>query len=131
MKEFIPFTYEMLDKEHLSSIRELGRQIGVRSPSSLPKDELIDQIIRIQKGELSPVTASKRGAPPKIRVDISHFFREKTEERAEPKPDAQRGYRYRRAAVRGESTCPKGGAAYIRSWPAAPASWHRPSAPAT
>ena len=96
MKEFIPFTYEMLDKEHLSSIRELGRQIGVRSPSSLPKDELIDQIIRIQKGELSPVTASKRGAPPKIRVDISHFFREKTEERAEPKPDAQRGYRYRR-----------------------------------
>ncbi len=74
MKEFITFNHQILEEKHLSVVREIGRQIGVRAPAGKKKAQLIEEIIAIQKGELSPVEISKRGAPPKIQVDISEFY---------------------------------------------------------
>lgn len=47
-------------------LREVGRRYGVKSPSSKSKQELIDQILAIEKGELAP-TVSRRGRPIKSR----------------------------------------------------------------
>ncbi len=67
-------TLEELDKEHLSVLRELGRVIGVKSPASKNKNELIAHILKIQSGEEQPNDVDKRGAPPKMKVDISKFL---------------------------------------------------------
>ena len=67
-------TEEILEDKHLSKVRELGRFLGVRSPSSKKKEQLIKEIIAIQSGALEPVEASKAGAPIKITIDISEFF---------------------------------------------------------
>ena len=40
---------EELEKEHLSVLRELGRHVGVKAPASMNKEEIIDDIILIQK----------------------------------------------------------------------------------
>lgn len=74
MKGFINFNEQILKDKHLSIVREIGRQIGVRAPASKKKEQIIKEVIAIQKGELSPVELSKRGAPPKIQVDISEFY---------------------------------------------------------
>ena len=78
MAKFIEFTGELLGKEHLSVLREIGRVIGVRSATSKKKEDLIEEIIAIQKGKLSPEEPSKRGAPPKMTIDISKFFIKET-----------------------------------------------------
>lgn len=75
MIEFISFTLETLEKELLNVVREIGRQIGVKSPTSKKKNQLVKEIMAIQKGELRPVPVSKRGAPPKISIDISKFYK--------------------------------------------------------
>ena len=80
MKGFVSFNEEILKDKHLSIIREIGRQIGVKAPAAKKKEQLISEIIAIQKGELSPVEISKRGAPPKIQVDISEFYVEMDED---------------------------------------------------
>ncbi len=99
MKNFVMFSHELLDKEHLSVIREIGRQIGVRSPSSLTKEVLIDQIIGVQCGEIEPISAREaiRGAPPKIKVDISRYYTE--EESAERIRNDSR-YNHRMAVIK-------------------------------
>lgn len=74
MSEFKTFTKEILDSQHLSILREIGRRIGVKAPASMKKDKLIDQILAIQKGDVQPVPVSKRGAPPKINIDVSNFL---------------------------------------------------------
>ncbi len=62
-------------KEHLAVVREIGRVIGVRAPAGEPsKEKLIDDIIKVQNGQIEPVNRAKRGAPPKIKVDISAFI---------------------------------------------------------
>ena len=78
MAKFIEFTGELLGKEHLSVLREIGRVIGVRSATSKKKEDLIDEIIAIQKGKLAPEEQSKRGAPPKMTIDISKFYIKET-----------------------------------------------------
>ncbi len=79
MAEFIKFTVEKLQNEHIDIIREIGRQIGVRAPASINKDQLIEEIIKIQKGEIVPAEKTRRGAPQKIVVDVSRFYlREQT-----------------------------------------------------
>lgn len=74
MAKFIQFTTEVLEKQHLSKLREIGRQIGVKAPAAKNKDELVIDILSIQKGETAPVPVSKRGAPPKIVIDVSEFY---------------------------------------------------------
>lgn len=65
-----------LEKEHLSVLRELGRVAGVKAPAAKNKEELVDEIIKIQNGEIEPVQPCKRGAPAKIKLDVSRFFEE-------------------------------------------------------
>ena len=66
-------TREELENEHLSVIRELGRHVGVKSPASMKKEDIIEDILLIQNGEKRAVFNVKRGAPIKIKVDISKF----------------------------------------------------------
>ena len=73
--EFITFTTDILENEVLATVREIGRQIGVKKPAGISKSQLIQQIIAVQKGEIEPVPESKRGAPPKMRLDVSHFYK--------------------------------------------------------
>ena len=44
MAKFINFTKEKLEAQHLSTLRELGRQMGVKSPASKNKDQLVKNI---------------------------------------------------------------------------------------
>ena len=73
---------EELEEEHLTVIRELGRQAGVKSPSSMKKEEIIEEIILIQEGKKRPVffQDKKKGAPTKIKVDISKFITKETDD---------------------------------------------------
>ncbi len=71
---------EELDKLHLSVLREIGRQIGVKAPAGMVKDQLIKEIIAIQEGRLRPIPPSKRGAPPKIKIDVSEFVAKEGDE---------------------------------------------------
>lgn len=74
MTKFITFTSEKLAPLHFSVIREIGRVMGVKSPASKNKDVLIKEILAIQNGEESPEPPSRRGAPPKIKVDLSDYL---------------------------------------------------------
>ncbi len=74
MAEFIKFGREILEGEHLDIVREIGRQIGVRAPASRNKNQVIDEIQKIQAGTLEPVPKNKRGAPQKIIVDVSKYY---------------------------------------------------------
>ena len=76
MQRFIEFTLEQLINMHLSVVREIGREIGVRAPSSMKKEELAKEIIAIQKGEIEPCPRNSRGAPIKMNVDISEYLTE-------------------------------------------------------
>lgn len=74
MIEFIKFTQEILEEQHLTKVREIGRQIGVKAPAGLDKPALIEEIILIQEGKKKPVARNKKGAPTKIKVDVSEFY---------------------------------------------------------
>ena len=74
MVEFIKFTKEILEEQHLTKVREIGRQIGVRAPAGMDKPLLIAEIIAIQEGKKKPVPKNKKGAPTKITVDVSEFY---------------------------------------------------------
>lgn len=69
------FTKDELYKAHFSILRELGRLTGVKSPTSKTKDELIAEILSIQKGEKKPEPRKGSGAPLKDRkIDLSDFI---------------------------------------------------------
>ncbi len=74
MPKFIYLTEEKLLPEHVNVLREIGRQMGVRSPASKNKDVLVEEILAIQSGKLSPAKHNNRGAPKKIDVDVSKFY---------------------------------------------------------
>lgn len=74
MNEFIIFTKELLEEQHLTILREIGRQIGVKAPASMGKMQLVKEIIDIQSNKKKPINPNKRGAPKKIDVDVSEFY---------------------------------------------------------
>ena len=75
MANFRKFTAQELSEQHFSILRELGRAIGVKSPTSKNKEELISDILAIQSGELKPHVSGIHGAPIKMqRVDLSEFY---------------------------------------------------------
>lgn len=74
MKKLIPLTKEILDKEHLNVVREIGRYIGIKAPTETRKAVLISRILDVQNGITPPVPPSKRGAPPKVKMDLSRFL---------------------------------------------------------
>ena len=61
MNKFIKFNKEDLEGLHLSILREIGRQIGVRAPAGKNKLGLINSIIGIQEKRLEPVPPTKIG----------------------------------------------------------------------
>ena len=74
MPKFKKFTKEELETLHLTILREIGRQIGVRAPAAKNKETLAANIISIQSGKIKPVEQRKFGAPPKIKPDVSEFY---------------------------------------------------------
>ena len=71
---FKNFTETELNEQHLDVLRALGRAIGVKSPTSKNKFQLIREIMAIRSGEMAAVMPAKKGAPPKIEVDLSQFL---------------------------------------------------------
>lgn len=74
MSEIKSINKQDLEKESLSTLRALGRRLGVESPASKNKDLLISEIMAIKEGEKKPVKKSNRGAPVRTRIDLSKFF---------------------------------------------------------
>lgn len=59
-------TQEQLDKLSIFQLRELARRMGVDSPTSKRKSELVENILDISNGNASPhFSKSKQGRPPK------------------------------------------------------------------
>lgn len=63
------YTKEELNEFSLYSLRELGREIGVKAPSTLKKEQLIEQILSVLSGKIEP-TFSMRGRP-KLKKNFS------------------------------------------------------------
>lgn len=67
-----------LTRQGLGALRAYGRGVGVAEPTKKTKERLIDEIVAILLGELTPTMRSKRGAPvkedfvdPKILASIA------------------------------------------------------------
>lgn len=72
---FKRLNYDMLNGQALYVVRELGRAIGVKSPTSKSKKQLIKEIIDIQEGRLKPYFSAGKGAPVKNQnIDLSQFL---------------------------------------------------------
>lgn len=80
MEKYIKFDYDFLNKYKLGILRELGRDIGVKSPTDKSKDVLINEIIAIQNREIEPTSPTNKGAPPKGGIDLSIFYAKNDEE---------------------------------------------------
>ena len=59
---------EQLEQISIHSLRNIARDVGVKSPTNLKKDILINEILLIQSGKKQPHTPSKRGRPIKTYV---------------------------------------------------------------
>ena len=61
-----------LNNLRIHELRDLARKIGVRSPTSRKKEDLINQSLQILKGEASPyVSSTKKGRPNRKEVKIN------------------------------------------------------------
>ncbi len=79
---------EELMKIYLPYLRAIGRKMGVKSPASLNKEELVENILKIHNGEIEPVFPTGKGAPPKYEYeDVSKYFEEE-KNYAKPYPQA-------------------------------------------
>lgn len=59
-------TYEDLTRSSVHKVREIARNIGVKSPTLLTKQKLIEQILKIHNHEIEPSFNKRRvGRPPK------------------------------------------------------------------
>lgn len=56
------YNKETLSKMRIYELRDLGREKGVRSPTSLKKQELVEKILEITCGEAEPYRTN-RGRP--------------------------------------------------------------------
>ncbi len=78
---FIKFTREILEKQHLSILREIGRQIGVKAPAAIKtKNQLIQSILDIQSGVVEPNPKNNRGAHVKMNPSLSQFIKDESTE---------------------------------------------------
>lgn len=58
------YTKERLKEYTIYALREIGKKLGVKSPTSLNKQQLIEQIIGVSNGTITPTTTVK-GRPSK------------------------------------------------------------------
>ena len=70
----VKLSREEWEKVSLSVLRAIGRAIGVKSPTTMPKEPLIDNIMGIEEGRRKPEVATNKGAPTKSGIDISAFI---------------------------------------------------------
>jgi len=59
---------EQLNTLSIFSLREVARHVGVSSPTSKKKQELIDEIVAIQEGRITPEKPKKLGRPHKNSI---------------------------------------------------------------
>lgn len=60
-------------------LRNIAREIGVNSPTTLKKEELIDKVLKILNGEAKPeMPKSKQGRPPKKIFTNSDLLQQKS-----------------------------------------------------
>lgn len=76
MLKFKKFSEEYLNTLSISILREIGREMGVRSATSRKKESLIEDILAIQSGALQPIKSNKKGAPPKSKINLSEYCEE-------------------------------------------------------
>ena len=63
VQQFKNFCEKTLLTVSLDQLRALGREIGVAVPTTKKKGELIEEIIAIKTGKLTPIERSNRGKP--------------------------------------------------------------------
>ena len=77
MKNYI----DQLDKLRIHELRDLARKMGVQSPTTLKKEQIISEIMDILSGEKQPyVTTSRQGRPPRNQdkaLSIEDVFEDK------------------------------------------------------
>ena len=67
MEKEIYFDYDIYG---IYELREIGRLKGIKSPTKYRKKDLMEAIIKIDKGERLPEEKSKQGRPPsKITIE--------------------------------------------------------------
>ena len=69
-----PFSLVELDKVNIFQLREIAREIGVNSPTSLKRDHLISAINDIITGKTAPTVKSSRGRPTKSSSEPFPLF---------------------------------------------------------
>ena len=58
-----------LDQLGIFQLRSIAREVGVHLPTTLKKQELINQILKVINGEIGPfVPKNKKGRPPKVII---------------------------------------------------------------
>ena len=60
-------------------LRDVARKIGVASPTSKKKAEIIRDYMAICEGREAPAKNQRRGRPPKVRVERASASAEKSE----------------------------------------------------
>lgn len=65
MKELLVELREKLESKGIHSLRQIGRAVGVNSPTNKKKEELIEDIMDIATNKAEPAPKSPRGAPAK------------------------------------------------------------------
>lgn len=65
------FTFQSLNELGIFQLRTLARSIGVHLPTTMKKQELIEQILKVANGQIAPfVPTSKKGRPAKQIVEF-------------------------------------------------------------
>ena len=59
------FDKEQLEKLSIYALRNIAREIGVKAPTTLTKQTIIEEILQIESGKKQPCAQSKRGRPGK------------------------------------------------------------------
>ena len=72
------YSIEQLYEANVYSLRAIARTLGVKSPTTLTKKALINEILQIERGEKQPCAANKRGRPLKIVLEDINSKQEKT-----------------------------------------------------
>lgn len=70
---------EKMNKMSISELRQVARALGVSRPAVGKKERLVNDIVALAKGEISPVPLTNRGAPPKSDNFDRELYAEITE----------------------------------------------------
>ena len=68
-----------LESKTIHDVRNLARELGVRSPSTLNKDEVIKRINQINNGEREPYFSNK-GRKPRSKLIINNITKKELSE---------------------------------------------------